>query len=77
MCCPPRLMTESIWDHQAPWLGAFVKKHVLPAAGAAFAALGNRMYHYKHPKVRARARQRSCTGLPAIGQRSWPLFGSC
>lgn len=50
-----RLMTESILFHQNPWLGKIAKKHVLPAYGAAIAALGNRMYHYKHPKVRARA----------------------
>ena len=50
-----RLMTESFLYHQAPWLGAIVKKHVLPFSGAAMAALGNMMYHYMHPKVCGRA----------------------
>lgn len=50
-CCLIRLMTESILYHQMPWLGAIVKKHVLPATGAAMAALGKWMYHYMHPQV--------------------------
>ena len=52
MSCLRRLMMESILYHQAPWLGAMVKKHVLPVCGAAMAALGNLMYHQMHPKVR-------------------------